>query len=234
MQTERTTVRRLGERGAYDRRSIYGILDEGLVCHVGFVSEGQPFVIPMSYARAGDRLILHGSVRSRLMRVVGGGIPVCVTVTLLDGIVLARSLFDHSMNYRTVVVLGRARPIDDPEEKRRALGALTEHLVPGRAADARGPSEQELQATAVLELPIEEASAKVRAGPPGASKRDRDPGVWAGVIPIHLCAGTPEPDSLTADGPSVPAYVSDYLDVRRRATKGAADDTAGPDEEGVA
>ena len=216
MRTERTTVRRLGERGVYDRAAIHGILDEGLVCHVGIVAGGQPFVIPMSYARIGDRLILHGSVRSRLMQAVETGAPVCVTVTLLDGVVLARSLFDHSMNYRAVVVLGRAIPITDPDRKREALLALTEHLVPGRATDARGPSDSELKATAVLELPLDESSAKVRTGPPGESKRDTDPGVWAGVIPLRLCADVPVPDALTDGKLELPDYARDYVAVRQR------------------
>lgn len=228
MQTERTTVQRLGERGVYERDVIYAILDEGLVCHVGFVADGQPFVIPMSYARVGDRLVLHGSTRSRLMQAVETGAPVCITVTLLDGVVLARSLFDHSMNYRTVVVLGRASPITDPERKREALIALTEHLVPGRAADARGPSDPELKATAVLELPLEEASAKVRTGPPGESKRDTDPGVWAGVIPLRVCADEPITDDLTADGQVPPVYAREYAAVREQAARERAVRTADP------
>jgi nitroimidazol reductase NimA-like FMN-containing flavoprotein (pyridoxamine 5'-phosphate oxidase superfamily) len=223
MQTERTTVRRLGERGVYNREEIYAILDEGLVCHVGFVADGQPFVIPMSYARVDDRLILHGSVRSRLMRAVGTGVPVCVTVTLLDGVVLARSLFDHSMNYRTVVVLGRATTIDTLERKREALLALTDHLVPGRTEHARGPSDSELKATAVLEVPLEEASAKVRTGPPGESKKDTDPAMWAGVIPLRLEADPGVPDDLTDDEVPPPAYVDDYAATRRRTIDGESE-----------
>jgi hypothetical protein len=190
---ERTRVRRLPDRAAYDRESLERILDEGLVAHVGFAGDdGQPFVIPMAYARQGDRLLLHGSVLSRLMQRAAGGVPVCVTVTLLDGLVLARSVFHHSMNYRSAVVLGRARPIRDRAEKLAALEALVEHLVPGRTADARGPSEKELAATEIVAVPLDEASVKLRTGPPKDDRRDLALDVWAGVVPLHLTAGTPE------------------------------------------
>ncbi len=203
-------MRRLKERGSYERLEIFRILDEGLVCHVGFTVEGQPYVIPTAYARDGDRLILHGSVASRMLRELAGGVPVCVTVTLLDGLVLARSVFHHSMNYRSVVVLGRARPLRQREEKRAALEALVEHLVPGRSAEARAPSEQELEATEVLELPLEEASAKIRRGPPKDDARDLELAVWAGVVPLTQEPSPPEPAPDLREGLEVPAYASRY------------------------
>jgi uncharacterized protein len=180
-RTDRARVRRHPERGSVDRRLVHAILDEGLVAHVGLVADGQPLVIPMSYGRAGDRLILHGAVPSRLMQTLAAGVPACVTVTLLDGLVLARSAFSHSMNYRSVVCFGRARPVEAADAKRRALDTLVEHLVPGRTRDARAPNARELSATAVLDFEIEEASAKVRSGPPRESAEDLPLPVWAGV-----------------------------------------------------
>ena len=209
--SERTRVRRLPDRGAYDRESLERILDEGLVAHVGFTGDdGQPFVIPLAYARQGDRLLLHGSVLSRLMQRAAGGVPVCVTVTLLDGLVLARSVFHHSMNYRSAVVLGRTRPIRDPAEKLAALEALVEHLVPGRSADARGPSEKELAATEIVAVPLDEASVKVRTGPPKDDRRDLALPVWAGVVPLHLTAGAPETAPDGEPGRPVPAVAARY------------------------
>jgi len=209
--SERTRVRRLAERGAYDRESLERILDEGLVCHVGFTGDdGQPFVIPMAYARQGDRLLLHGSVLSRLLQRAAGGVPVCVTVTLLDGLVLARSVFHHSMNYRSAVVLGRARPIRDRAEKLAALEALVEHLVPGRSADARGPSEKELAATEIVAVPLDEASVKVRTGPPKDDRRDVTLDVWAGVVPLRLSPGAPEASPDAKPGLPVPPAASRY------------------------
>ena len=191
--SERTRVRRIAERGAYDRESLYRVLDEGLVGHVGFTGEdGQPYVIPMAYARQGDRLLLHGSVLSRLLRQVADGVPVCVTVTLLDGLVLARSVFHHSMNYRSAVVLGRAVPIRGRAEKLAALEALVEHLAPGRSAEARGPSEKELAATEIVAVPLDEASVKLRTGPPKDARGDLGLDVWAGVVPLRVTAGAPE------------------------------------------
>jgi hypothetical protein len=207
--TRRTRVRRLAQRGHYDRDTLYAILDEGLVAHVGFAIDGQPYVIPMAYARAGDTLILHGSVASRLVRTLAGGLDVSVAVTLLDGIVLARSLFDHSMNYRSVVLFGRAHRVATHDEKRAALEALTEHLIPGRSRDARGPSPQELAATDVLVLPIDEGSAKIRSGPPGDSKPE-DPAIWAGVIPLATVPGPPIPDPDVPEGMEPPGYVRQY------------------------
>lgn len=193
--TDRSTVRRLRERGSHDRARIHAVLDEGLVAHVGLSVDGQPFVIPMAYGRDGDRLILHGSVASRLLRGLTDGLPVCVTVTLLDGLVLARSAFHHSMNYRSVVVLGTATRVTDPQRAAAALDVLVDHVVPGRAAEARPSSPAELRQTAVLEVPIEEASLKERTG--GASDDDEDLAldVWAGVVPVGLVAGTPVPNS---------------------------------------
>jgi hypothetical protein len=200
----RTTVRRHPERGVYDRGAIDAILDEAPICHVGFVADGRPFVIPTIHARAGDVLYLHGSPASRMLRTLGEGIDVCVTVTILDGLVLARSVYNHSMNYRSVVVLGTARSVDEREEKLAALQAIVEHVLPGRSADARGPSDKELTGTTVLALVLDEASAKVRTGPPKDFDEDLALPVWAGVVPLGLVAGKPE---SAVDLP-VPDYVS--------------------------
>lgn len=210
-RTDRTTVRRRRERGSHDRAVIHAILDEGLVCHVGFTDpEGHPVVIPMAYGRRGDHLLLHGSVASRLMRRLADGAEVCVTVTLVDGLVLARSTFHSSMNYRSVVVFGRAREVTDEAGKAAALAALTEHLAPGRGADARGPTAQELAATTVLELPLGEASAKMRGGPPKDAQEDYALPVWAGVVPLSLAAGTPEPDPRLPPSTPLPDYLHPY------------------------
>lgn len=209
--SDRTRVRRASRRGAYDRETLYGILDEGLVCHLGFSGEdGQPYVIPTGYGRDGDRLILHGSVASRAMKRAAEGVPVCVTVTLVDGLVLARSTFHHSMNYRSVMILGTARPIEDPEDKARALEVLVEHLVPGRSAEAREGNAKELAATSVLAVDLTEASAKVRSGPPVDDRRDVELPVWAGVIPLALAPGAPEPAPDLGEGIGIPEYVRDY------------------------
>jgi uncharacterized protein len=202
--TDRTRVRRHPERGAYDREPIDAILDEALICHVGFVVDEQPFVIPMIHARAGDVLYLHGSPASRMLRTLRDGVDLCVTATLLDGLVLARSVYNHSMNYRSAVVLGRAREIVDADEKLRALEAVVEHMVPGRWADARQPTEGELDGTTVLVLGLDEASAKVRTGPPSDFDRDMELEVWAGVIPLHLQAGDAESAS---NGLPLPRYL---------------------------
>src|SRR5919204_1142523 len=196
MSTDRTRVRRHPERGRYERTEIHAILDEALFCHVGFVDEGRPFVIPMIHARIDDELYLHGSPASRMLRELAGEIDVCVTATLLDGIVLARSVYNHSLNYRSAVVLGRARAVDDGAEKLRALEAVVEHVVAGRSRDARAPSEKELAATSVLALPIDEASAKVRTGPPKDFDADLPLPIWAGVIPLRIVAGEPVADAL--------------------------------------
>ena len=180
-RTSRTTLKRLPQRGSFDREQINAILDEGFICHVGFVVEDQPFVIPTGYARVEDRLVIHGSQASRMLRSLAEGIEVCVTVTLVDGLVLARSAFHHSMNYRSVLILGKAIPIEDREEKIAALRALSEHMVPGRWDEVREPSERELQLTTVLSLKLDEASAKVRTGPPLNDEEDYALPVWAGV-----------------------------------------------------
>ena len=209
-QTPRTTLKRLPQRGNYDRELINQILDEGFICHVGFAVEGQPFVIPTGYARVGDSLMIHGAQASRMLRTLGRGIDVCVTVTLVDGLVLARSAFHHSMNYRSVVVFGRATLVDDQAEKLAALRALSEHMIPGRWDDVRKPNEREMQLTTVLSLPLNEASAKVRTGPPLDDEEDYDLLVWAGLIPLGLAAGEPVPDSRPPANGDVPAYAVEY------------------------
>ena len=195
LQTPRTTVRRLAARAVYDREAIYAILDEAYICHVGFVVDGQPFVIPTIHARLGDTLYFHGSAASRMLRSLRDGIDACVTITLLDGLVLARSAFHHSMNYRSVVVLGKGREVTDREEKTRALDALVEHVVPGRAAVVRPPNEAEFKQTLVIALPLDEASAKVRTGPPIDDEADYALDVWAGVVPLSLVKGEPVRDT---------------------------------------
>jgi len=212
MPSRRTKVKRLPDRGRYDRETIDAILDEALVCHVGFADEdGQPYVIPTLHARVGDELYLHGSSASRMLRRLAAGAPCCVTVTLVDGVVLARAVFDQSVNYRSVVVLGTARPVDDPGEKLAALEALTGQLVPGRWAETRPPTRQELKATAIVALPLDEASAKLRTGPPGNHPEDAEAyaGTWTGVLPITQAVGTPIP------APDLPAGVEPSEAVRR-------------------
>ena len=208
--TPRTTVRRLPERARYDRAIVHAILDEGLVCHVGFVQEGQPFVIPSAYARAGDRLVIHGSAASRMVKALAGGAPACATVTLLDGLVLARSGFHHSMNYRSVVVVGTATEVTDPAEKRRALDAIVEHVAPGRAASVRPPSENELRATRVVTLPLDEASAKVRTGPPKDDEADYALAVWAGELPLRLEPFEPVAEPRLGPGIEPPPHVTGW------------------------
>ena len=222
-QTERTRLRRLPQRGSFERQAVYDILDEGFVCHVGFVSGGQPFVIPTAYGRAGDELYIHGARASRMLKALRDGAEVCVTVTLVDGLVLARSAFHHSVNYRSVVVFGRARVVETPEEKMRALAAFTEHVVPGRWDEVREPNRQELDATLVLALPLAEASAKVRTGPPVDDEEDYALPVWAGVIPLAVGTGVPDPDPLLPAGTPLSESLRGFDFARRR----AADD--GPD-----
>jgi uncharacterized protein len=207
----RTRVRRVHERAAYDRATIDAVLDAGLLCHLGFVHDGQPFVIPTLHARIGDRLYVHGSAASRTLRSLAEGIPACATVTLLDGIVLARSVFEHSMNYRSVVVLGEATPVTASEEKDAALEAFTEKLLPGRYADARPPTRKELKATSVLSLPLDEASAKVRTGgPDDGDTPDAGLDVWAGHIPLVVHPLSPVPSPDLREGIPVPAYARRY------------------------
>lgn len=209
--SERTRIRRLPERGAYDRATIDAIVDEALICHLAWVTDdGSPRVIPTIHARVGDTLYIHGSTASRTLRGVKGGRDVCVEITLLDGLVLARSAFHHSMNYRSVVVYGRPREVDDPTEMDLAQRALVDHVAHGRAADARTPNRRELDQTTILAIGIEEVSAKVRTGPPKDDEEDLDLPVWAGVLPLRLAPGDPAPaPDLRVDAP-VPGYVSDY------------------------
>ena len=208
--TPRTRLVREADRAVYDREAAYRILDEGFLCHVGFVADGQPFVIPTSYGRKNDSLYIHGSAASRMLRQMKDGVPVCVTVTLLDGLVLARSIFNHSMNYRSVVVLGKATLVDHAEEKIEALQLLSEHILPDRWGDARQPNERELKATSVLRLPIEEFSAKVRVGPPVDDEEDYSFPTWAGVVPLEMKAGTPIDDARLLPGQAVPEYARQY------------------------
>lgn len=210
MPTARTRVVREAERGVYDRGTVYCILDEGFIGHVGFVVDGQPFVIPTAYGRSGDTLYVHGSAASRMLRNLDQGVPVCLTVTLLDGLVLARSIFNHSMNYRSVVILGTATAVQNPAEKLKALQLLSEHILPGRWADARYPNERELKATLVLRVPIDEFSAKVRQGPPVDDEEDYGFRTWAGVIPLTMLPGSPIPDPRCDPGIPIPYYVSGY------------------------
>jgi uncharacterized protein len=208
--SSRTRLVREPQRAVYDRAAAYKILDEGFICHVGFVLDGQPFVIPTSYGRVGDNLYLHGSAASRMLRNLSQGISVCVTVTLLDGLVLARSIFNHSMNYRSVVMLGTAVAVSDREEKLEALRLLSEHLIPGRWEDSRQPNEKELKATLALRLPITEFSAKVREGGVIDDEEDYEFSTWAGVIPLTTVAGTPVDDSRLQPGQEVPEYARNY------------------------
>jgi uncharacterized protein len=209
--TQRTQVARLPKRGDYSEATIHSILDAGFLCHVGFVVDSQPFVIPTGYGRSGDTLYIHGSAASRMLRTLATGVEVCVTVTLLDGIVLARSAFHHSMNYRSVVLFGTATLVESPEEKLVALRAVSEQIVPGRWDDVRQPTDQELKATKVLALPISEASAKVRTGPPLDDEEDYALKVWAGVLPLRVHQEPPLPDPrLNSESQQVPTYLLDY------------------------
>jgi nitroimidazol reductase NimA-like FMN-containing flavoprotein (pyridoxamine 5'-phosphate oxidase superfamily) len=213
--TSRTRVGRLPERGSYDRATAYKILDEGFICHVGFDLEGQPFVIPTSFGRKDDSLYIHGSAASRMLRQAGEGIPVCVTVTILDGLVLARSIFHHSMNYRSLVVLGNAVVVEGVEQKLEALRVISEHIIPGRWDDVRQPTAQELKATTVLRLPITEFSAKVRTGPPKDDEGDYDFPTWAGIIPLEIAAGSPLADGRLMAGQEIPEYAENYSRTKR-------------------
>ena len=208
--TERTRVVREPHRGSYDRETIYKILDEGFVCHVGFSVDGQPYVIPTLFARVGDAVYFHGSAASRMLRGAASGIPVCITVTLVDGLVLARSVFNHSMNYRSVVALGNATLVDKPEEKLTALRAFTEKIVPHRWDDVRQPNEKELKATSILRLPLTEVSAKMRSGPVIDDEEDHALPIWAGVVPLHLQAEAPIRDERCDPAIPVPPYAAKY------------------------
>jgi nitroimidazol reductase NimA-like FMN-containing flavoprotein (pyridoxamine 5'-phosphate oxidase superfamily) len=208
--TSRTQVKRLPKRGAYDRETVFKILDEAFVCHVGFVVEGQPYVIPTNYGRVGETLYLHGSAASRMLRTLSEGIPVCVTATLIDGLVLARSAFHHSVNYRSVVILGTARLVENPTEKMEALRLFTEHIMKGRWDQIRQPNEQELKGTTVLALPLEEVSAKVRTGGPVDDEEDYELPVWAGVLPLPVTPTAPIADARLKPGIAVPENVMTY------------------------
>lgn len=209
-KTDRTTISRHPERGSYDREEAYAILDEGLVAHVGLDTEEGVMVIPMTYARQGEQLLLHGAVASRWLSSFAGGRPISVCVTLLDGIVLARSAFSHSMNYRSVVAFGEATIVQDEEDKQRAFKALLDHLLPGRWDDSRQPDRKEIGATTVLAMPLHEASVKIRSGAPKDSEKDMDLGYWAGVIPLQLKAGEAVPDPALSEAGPVPGYARDY------------------------
>lgn len=217
--TQRTTLKRLPKRGSHERDVINAILDEGFICHVGFCVDGQPFVIPTGYARVDNTLLIHGSQASRMLRRLSAGIDVCVTATLIDGLVLARSAFHHSMNYRSVVIFGRATAIDDREKKNAALFALSEHMIPGRWKDVREPTDSELQQTTVLTLPIEEASAKIRTGPPLDDEEDYGLDVWAGIIPLRMMAGEPVSDERLQSDVRIPAYALDYRRAKSSSSK---------------
>jgi len=208
--TERTQVKRLPKRGAYDRETVFKVLDEAFVCHVGFVVDGQPYVIPTNFGRVGETLYLHGSAASRMLRTLSEGIPICVTATLIDGLVLARSAFHHSVNYRSVVVLGTARLVEDPTEKMEALRLFTEHIMKGRWEQIRWPTELELKATTVLALPLEEVSAKVRTGDPKDDEEDYESPIWAGVLPLPVVPAAPIPDTRLKAGIAVPENVAKY------------------------
>lgn len=201
--TSRTQVERHAERAVYGREQIYSILDEGYICHLGFAVDGQPYVIPTAYGRAGDQIYVHGSAASRMVRSLAQGIDVCLTVTLVDGLVLARSAFRHSINYRSVVVLGKARLVTDAGEKMEGLHSITNHVVPGRWEEVRGPNQTEMVSTSVLVLPLAEASAKVRSGPPKDLEDDFGVPAWAGVIPLRTEVGEPEPDDHVLAGVAV-------------------------------
>ncbi|HKX26375.1 MAG TPA: pyridoxamine 5'-phosphate oxidase family protein [Blastocatellia bacterium] len=214
--TPRTALKRLPQRGAYDKEAVYSILDEGLVCHVGFVVEDQPRVIPTSYGRIDDTLYIHGSAASVMLRSLAGGIPVCLTVTLIDGLVLARSAFHHSINYRSVVIFGTATMVNEAPEKETALRAIVEHIIPGRWAEVREPTAQELKATTVLALPLLELSAKVRTGPPADDGDDLAIPVWAGELPLRLMTMTPVGDSQLSPEIKLPDYVQRYSRTNRK------------------
>jgi nitroimidazol reductase NimA-like FMN-containing flavoprotein (pyridoxamine 5'-phosphate oxidase superfamily) len=208
--TERTILKRLPKRGEFDHVAVYRILDEAFICHVGFVADGKPVVIPTSYGRIDDELYIHGSAASRMLRSLEEGIDVCVTITLIDGLVLARSAFHHSINYRSVVIFGAAKLVNDPAEKLKALNAFTDHVVPGRWEEVRPPTESELRATLVFKLPLVEVSAKVRTGPPIDDEEDYSLAVWAGVVPLELRAAAPISDDRLPLDIEAPDYARDY------------------------
>ncbi len=206
--TDKTRIKRLHQRACYDRETVHAILDAGLMCHVGYVIDGQPYVTATAYWREGDQVYWHGSSASRMLRQVKTGVPVCFTVALLDGLVLARSGFHSSINYRSVMAFGSARPVEDEAEKLAALEAFSERLTPGRWAELRPPTKQELKATTVLTMKLEEVAAKVRTGPPADDEEDYALDIWAGVVPIHYALGAPEPDPQLKTGLAAPGYLA--------------------------
>ena len=210
-KTDLNRVRRLPARGHYDHATIYAIVDAALICHVAFVEDGQPFVIPTIHARMGDEIVLHGAPASRLLKHIAAGSPVALAMTLLDGLVLARSVFHSSMNYRSAVLFGQGRLVDDADEKRSALQVISEHLVQGRWADARQPTQSEMDATMVVAVAIDSAAAKVRTGPPGDDEADYALPIWAGVLPFELQPQAPVPDPRLVDGITLPTYVTNYV-----------------------
>ena len=209
-KTDRTTLKRLPARGFYDHELVFKILDEGFICHIGFNVDGRPVVIPTGYARVGEKLYVHGSQASRMLRTLKTGVDACVTVTLIDGLVLARSAFHHSINYRSVVIFGQARLVEDAQEKLAALVAFSEHVIRGRWDDVREPTEQELKATTVLSLELAEVSAKVRTGPPLDDEDDYELPIWAGVVPLRVVAGKPIPDPRLPNNIPAPDYAVKY------------------------
>ncbi len=209
-RTGRNRVKRLPQRAQYDKSVIYRIIDEALICHVGFVENNQPFVIPTIHGRVDDNIVLHGSRVSRLLKHIESGNEVCIAITILDGLVLARSVFHHSMNYRSVVLFGKGRAIEDKKEKLAALESITDHIVAGRWRDARQPNRKELNATTVVMVPIEDASAKVRTGPPNDDLEDYELPIWAGILPIRQQAGAPINDPQVREDMAIPGYVTDY------------------------
>ena len=209
-KTEKNRIKRLPKRGEYDRETIYRILDEALICHVGFVEERQPYVIPINFARLGDKIVVHGARASRLLNHITAGHPVCVEATIVDGLVLARSVFHHSVNYRSVVLFGTGRAIQDEQEKLAALEAITEHLIPGRWQETRPPNQKEMNATSVVSIRIDEASAKVRMGPPVDDEEDYALPVWAGILPLRAAPSNPIRDERLPDDILLPEYIVGY------------------------
>ncbi len=213
--TKKNTVKRLSKRGFYDEETIYKILDEGIICHVSFVLSNQPYIIPTAYVRVGDNIYIHGAKANQMMNALNEGTDACIAVTLLDGYVLARSAFHHSMNYRSVVLFGKGKIVEDKSEKLMALKAFSEHLIPGRWDDVRSPDDKELSATIVLKFSIDEASAKVRTGPPVDDKEDYELNIWAGVVPFKFKTGEPVRDKQLKESISLPDYLLDFISVKR-------------------
>lgn len=214
VKTKRNRINRLPKRGYYDRETVYRILDEALICHVGFAEGGQPYVIPINFARLRDTIVMHGAKASRLLKHVEAGHPICVEATIVDGLVLARSVFHHSLNYRSVVLFGTGRLVEDEIEKLAALEAVTEHLIPGRWKEARRPNRKELNATSVVSIAIDEASAKVRVGPPVDEEEDYGLPVWAGVLPLQEIPSAPVRDAVQSEDVPLPEYIARYTRTR--------------------